>query len=156
MGSVSHVYTTGDNDPEIETERYFRHYLYCDACGSFDLEYWPNGDDADWQGKRRWLNKWVIIVTPILVLSMAWILQLSGVALWTLLGTSTLLVVGMLIARATASDDPFKGVRCRKCKATFAYGSMFFTHLDANPYGHSIGKVPRPLGRSLFLRGESV
>ncbi len=39
MGSVAHLYTTGDNDPEIEPVQYYRHYLYCDACGSFDLDY---------------------------------------------------------------------------------------------------------------------
>jgi hypothetical protein len=46
MGSVSHLYTTGDNDPEIEPQQYYRHYMYCDACGSFDLNHWDSVDSS--------------------------------------------------------------------------------------------------------------
>ena len=38
MGSVPHLYTTGDNDPEVEPVQEYRYYRYCDACGSFNLE----------------------------------------------------------------------------------------------------------------------
>ena len=45
MGSVAHLYTSGDNDAEIVPVQYYRHYLYCDACGSFELESWRAPDD---------------------------------------------------------------------------------------------------------------
>ncbi len=44
MGSVPDLYTTGDNDPEIFPVQYYRHYLYCDACGSFELDSWMAPD----------------------------------------------------------------------------------------------------------------
>jgi len=57
MGSVPDVYTTGDNDPQIEPESYFRHYLYCDACGSFDLRTWTEVPKIPGQeGQRKWLG----------------------------------------------------------------------------------------------------
>ena len=40
--------------------------------------------------------------------------------------------------------------------ATYAYGTPFFTSLDSNPRHLTIADVPRPLGSSLFLRGDSV
>jgi hypothetical protein len=55
MGSVRELYTTGDNDPEIEPVRYYRHYLYCDACGSFDLQPWQTPQDEARERTRRTL-----------------------------------------------------------------------------------------------------
>lgn len=46
MGSVPDLYTTGDNDPEVIPVRYYRHYLYCDACDSFALETWMAAEHA--------------------------------------------------------------------------------------------------------------
>jgi hypothetical protein len=46
MASVADIITTGDNDPEIFPERYYMHYLYCDACGTFELEPWQTQDDS--------------------------------------------------------------------------------------------------------------
>jgi hypothetical protein len=90
MGSVPDLYTTGDNDPEIEPVQYYRHYLYCDACGSFALDYVSNG------------------------------------------------------------------LRCRDCASTYAYGTPFFTRLDANPRQLTVSDVPRPLGSSPYVRGAFV
>lgn len=53
MGSVPDLYTTGDNDPEIEPSRYYRHYLYCDACGSFELDSWTTPDNLEAIEKNR-------------------------------------------------------------------------------------------------------
>ncbi len=97
MGSVPDLYTSGDNDPEIYPTQYYRHYLYCDACGSFELDSW------------------------------------------------------------TASDNhEVLGLRCRRCDATYAHGTSFFTDLDANPREQVIDDVPRPLGVSPFVVGKSV
>ena len=43
MGSIAVLTTSGDNDPEIHPVQSYRHYLYCDACGSFDLDANPRG-----------------------------------------------------------------------------------------------------------------
>lgn len=53
MGSVPDLYTTGDNDPQIEPEQYYRHYLYCDACGSFELDPWQRPEDTQGIEKTR-------------------------------------------------------------------------------------------------------
>lgn len=55
MGSVPDLYTSGDNDPEIEPVRYHRHYLYCDACGSFELDDWlaPENHEGLARTRRR-------------------------------------------------------------------------------------------------------
>ena len=52
MASVSDIIITGDNDPEIFPEQYHMHYLYCDACGTFELEPWT-GDDSATKGLRK-------------------------------------------------------------------------------------------------------
>lgn len=53
MGSVPHLYTTGDNDPEIEPVSYFRHYMYCDACGAFELEPWTEAKAPSGAARMR-------------------------------------------------------------------------------------------------------
>ena len=52
MGSVAVLTTSGDNDPELEPVQSYRHYLYCDACGSFDLVPWEAGDRAQMERRR--------------------------------------------------------------------------------------------------------
>jgi len=55
VGSVAVLTTSGDNDPELEPVQSYRHYLYCDACGSFDLVPWEAGDRAQMERRRHWL-----------------------------------------------------------------------------------------------------
>lgn len=93
MGSVRDLYTTGDNDPELESEQYYRHYLYCDACGSFDLVPWTRSGWEGAEGKRLFLAMAALMVSPLMV-----------VALWSVLGLVLspvlllALAAGMLIA----------------------------------------------------------
>ncbi len=53
LGSVPDLYTSGDNDPEIEPQQYYRHFLYCDGCGSFELAPWISPDDHEALEKTR-------------------------------------------------------------------------------------------------------
>jgi|CXWL01.1.fsa_nt_gi hypothetical protein len=70
MGSVKDPYTTGDNDPEITPERYFRHYLYCDACGSFELDSWMSPENAaDLERTRQKLERAAWLGVPLLLVS---------------------------------------------------------------------------------------
>jgi hypothetical protein len=214
MGSVPHLYTTGDNDPEIEPVRYYRHYLYCDACGSFELESWTSGKNPGFEPTRRRLPS-VALVSLLVVLTAGWsalglypspaVLLLLAAAMviapvlwgmgwrygkegvaarWRFTKVSLLLVpvalvveefasppfpawavalvglvvlVGSLVARESVDGKlEYLGMRCRKCGRTYGKGTAFFTNLDANPRGLSLSEVPRPLGRSEFLRGKDV
>lgn len=85
MGSVPILTPSGDNDPQIEPVQTFRHYHYCDACGSFDLESWESVARAPLERSRARLAALALYATP-LVLVPAWhatgaVLPLSLVAL---------------------------------------------------------------------------
>jgi hypothetical protein len=69
MGSVRSLYTTGDNDPEIEPVQLYRHYLYCDACGSFDLQSLQTPQDEARKRKRRRLAQIAILSSMLVVVS---------------------------------------------------------------------------------------
>jgi hypothetical protein len=71
MGSVRDLYTTGDNDPEIDPVQSYRHYLYCDACGSFDLQSWQAPHDEVRERKRRTLAQ-ISILSSLLVMVSGW------------------------------------------------------------------------------------
>lgn len=71
MGSVAVLTTSGDNDPELEPVQSYRHYLYCDACGSFSLESWESADRPAMDRKRRRLALLGLWATPLLVVP-AW------------------------------------------------------------------------------------
>ncbi|MBZ0113139.1 MAG: hypothetical protein K8J08_11800 [Thermoanaerobaculia bacterium] len=70
----------------------------------------------------------------------------------------SILVVGLLALRTLVAPAPidFKGLECKDCGTTFAHRSPFFTDLDANPRQLTVSDVPRPLGRSEFVVGQSV
>ena len=208
MGSVPDLYTTGDNDPEIEPVQYYRHYLYCDACGSFELEPFFDRSLELVEQKRRRLAGVALIATPLLVVGLwsalglvlspillvsvaaamiiapvlrGWVsaesgarrwglvrwalaaipllwvgeeLVSSGLSPWLLLVGGALLVGALLVAREwVAMNVVSLGMCCRKCRATYANGTPFFTDLAANPRQLTIAAVPRPLGSSQYLRG---
>lgn len=70
MGCVPDLYTTGDNDPELESVQYYRHYLYCDACGSFELDPWITPDDSGrLETTRRRLANVALFLIPVAVVS---------------------------------------------------------------------------------------
>ncbi|HEX4954668.1 MAG TPA: hypothetical protein VF017_14850 [Thermoanaerobaculia bacterium] len=94
MGSVPHLYTTGDNDPEIEPTQYYRHYAYCDACGSFELDpWWAPDHHQQIERTRQRLGKAALLASP-----------LALVAGWLALGlfpsptVVSLLAAGMVFA----------------------------------------------------------
>jgi hypothetical protein len=156
MGSVPSLTTTGDNDPEIVPVRYNRHYLYCDACGSFELDPWIT--PGDWKGiekTRRRLGMAALISLPTVAVG-AWLA--SGLYLrWLVLLVGLTVIVGLLVVRGVlGSRIECVGMRCRQCDATYRNGSPFFTDRDANPRNLTVADVPRPLGSSPYSRGESV
>ena len=94
-------------------------------------------------------------VIPMLWLADRWVGDFLSP--WIMLVGGLLLVVGLLVARALVdSNRAYLGLRCRRCEATYGYGTPFFTDLGANPRHLAVADVPRPLGSSPFGRGESV
>lgn len=78
MGSIAVLTTSGDNDRELEPVQSYRHYLYCDSCGSFDLEPWESADRSEMDRRRRRPALLGLWATPLLVVP-AW--EATGVAL---------------------------------------------------------------------------
>jgi hypothetical protein len=74
---VPDIYTTGDNDPELEPTSYFRHYMYCDACGAFELEPWTEpqiGSESHQALERRRQRLGLAAqLAAVLVLVPAWL-----------------------------------------------------------------------------------
>lgn len=100
MGSVTDLYTTGDNDPQIEPRQYYRHYLYCDECGSFDLTSWEGAEDQAIERTRKKLGAFALYTSPLVAVS-AWhtlgfVLPLS-VLLTLITGMTLALLLWMLI-----------------------------------------------------------
>lgn len=156
MGSVPSLTTTGDNDPEIVPVSYYRHYLYCDACGSFELDQWIT--PANWQQietTRRRLGMAALLSLPVVAVG-AWLASEVYRPLVVFLA-GLVVIVGLLVVRAVlGSKIESMGMRCRRCDSTYRYGSPFFTDLDANPRNLTVADVPRPLGSSPYSRGASV
>lgn len=73
MGSVPDLYTSGDNDPEIEPVRYYRHYLYCDACGSFALDAWMAPENHERLERTRRRLAQAALLSLAVVLASAWL-----------------------------------------------------------------------------------
>jgi len=156
MGSVPDLTTTGDNDPEIFPVRYYRHYLYCDACGSFDLGPWMTpGNWESIEKTRRRLGTAALISLPMVAVG-AWSASEFYPPLLVLLA-GLIVIIGLLVVRVVlGSRIESAGMRCRQCDSTYRNGSPFFTDLDANPRSLTVADVPRPLGSSPYTRGESV
>jgi hypothetical protein len=107
--------------------------------------------------RERWSNfkavlPWVLLIVAADVVagefySPAWGLPVGALSL----------VAGLLLARAIMGSRIHSlGLRCRQCQATYRYGTLFFTDLDANPRNLTVEVVPRPLGVSPFGIGKSV
>ncbi len=212
MGSIAVLTTSGDNDPELEPVQSYRHYLYCDACGSFDLEPWETAGSAEIETQGRRLASVALWATPLLVVP-AW--EATGIGfhlsllVYFAIGIALALVLfgwlwgvteriparwrfvvrgipwfamvlgaewlcgflpcwGMAAAGAVViavalawrgdllSRIESLGLRCRGCGATYGHRTAFFRDLEANPRGLTASDVPRPLGRSPFLKGKTV
>lgn len=205
MGSVPHLYTTGDNDPELEPVQYYRHYLYCDACGSFELDPWLAADNPRAIEKRRhrlavaatfslplvlipvwellglfslffltlaiagflgnalyrgYMSDWSLLRDVLLWLPFVAVAELITLVVFppqVVLVAGAVVILALLAVRSRlAAGLESRGLSCRRCGATYAYGSPLFTDLDANPRGLELDQVPRPLGVTPFETGKHV
>jgi hypothetical protein len=212
MGSIAVLTTSGDNDPEIEPVQSYRHYLYCDGCGSFELGPWETADRAEIERRRRRFGRLAVWATPLVAVP-AWEATGIGIDLslvaylaigislalvlfawlwgaperipgrrrlvrqgipwfvafavtewlcgfltcWVLAAAGAVVIGGALVWRAALSSRiESLGLRCRGCGATYGYQTAFFRDLEANPRGLTASDVPRPLGRTPFLKGKTI
>lgn len=103
MGSVAEIYTTGDNDPEIEPVRYYRHYLYCDACGSFELDAWMMPEHREGlETARRRLAMAALLALPVVLVSA-----------WMALGLTPSPAVLLIVAAAIVITPVLRGMGWR-------------------------------------------
>ena len=94
MGTVRDLYQGGDNDPEVAPDAHYRHYVYCDGCGAFDLEPWMAPENhAALEAKRRRLGRWVLLLAP-LVAAVGWI----GLGFFPTLGWLLFLALGITVS----------------------------------------------------------
>ncbi len=122
MGSVTDLTVSGDNDEPIFPIEYYRHYMYCDVCGSFELKHWKDWEE-DFQSTHRES------------------------------------VLTRLFKRLTAlkkSKPELRGVFCKQCETTYAYGSPFFVDFKENPRNFTMDDVPRPLYNVYQIKGDTI
>ncbi len=170
MGSVKSLTTTGDNDPELFPEEYYRHYMYCDDCGSFKIVPWimPK-NHLQLTKQQRWMENLGVVSLVSVIISAAvwgfWIisdLALTGAFILdpdmiTWLGLS-LIALYFSKTRGAAVSSKIKrlGVRCERCNKEYENGSQFFTDLNDNPRDFTMADVPFPRNTTYSIRGEDV
>lgn len=154
MGSVPDLVTTGDNDPEIYPVQYYRHYLYCDECGSFELDPWVEPENHRQIEKiQKRLNQ--VAIVSLIAAIVSTILAFLGMPI--LLLFSLIVLIGSAGAAAIlGSRIRDLGVRCKQCQTTYAFGSPLFKATAENPRQYTMADVPRPLYRNYWVRGETV
>lgn len=167
MGSVKELKTTGDNDPELFPEEYYRHYMYCDNCGSFNITPWMASENHPEFTKRH--NRIVNLMTVSiisLILSVvfgvflhafryfatgAFVLDTDAI-IWIVLSLISYLVFKSW-GKYLDSKIQQLGVRCEACKKEYPNGSPFFTQLESNPKHYSMQDVPFPRSTTYWIRG---
>lgn len=154
MASVTDLVTSGDNEEPIFPVRYYRHYMYCDTCGSFEIEPWTEPDNhrqlLKMSQRLNRLAGFAIFATIVSV-----VVAVLGMPLC--LAPSLIALVGSVgVAAYLQSRVRDYGVRCKTCGTMYAFGSAFFTDPEANPRNYTMQDVPRPLYNVYQLRGEEV
>jgi len=167
MASVTDLTTTGDNDPEIFPVQYYRHYMYCDRCGSFQIEPWVEPDNhRQLAGIRKRIEQGASLCLIIAIISFV-VGLVSFIANLVFAGTLTMPIYSLLgsglslialffmlgMASFVEAKVRYRGLRCGACLETYENGGAFFTSLANNPRNYSMKDVPRPL--PFWLRGET-
>jgi hypothetical protein len=118
VGSVPILRTSGDNDPELEPVQSLRHYLYCDACGSFDLDPWEAVEPAPLERHRTRLMAVARYSLPFVVVpawhaawhAAGWAPTLS-VLLFVAMGIAFMQVLRSLPLKTLRKSEEFRAQR---------------------------------------------
>ncbi|MFT4566053.1 MAG: hypothetical protein ACI9FN_001006 [Saprospiraceae bacterium] len=168
MGSVKTLSITGDNDQEIHPTEYYRHYMYCDKCGSFDIKNWKEPDNHEQLAKKverfekiaygfftsAVLAAVIILLWFIIELIFADKIDISK-SLFVILGVTVVMVLlSMFLSGVLSSKIKHLGVFCDQCSETYENGSVFFNELDSNPRNYTMDHVPRPVNTNYWVRSE--
>ena len=171
MGSVRILTTIGDNDPELEAVDYYRHYFYCDHCGSFKIEPWMEPK------KHLQLMKTQIIAGSISAIGLiSTTLSLAFLVISLILGyistglltydqplSFTWFGLSLFVVVATAAIDAFlkkkikfRGVHCGDCSQEYESNSSFLTDYETNPRNHTQKDIPPavPIGFPVSTWGK--
>ena len=154
MASVTHINTTGDNDPEIFPVRYVNHYLYCDNCGSFELQYdFAPNNHAELAARRDRSNRvarLALIACLVLLLPSLFLLGIP-----VIVSFAVFLIAKVNAVRLDSRID-ITGLVCKQCGTQYAHGSDFFTNLESNPRSYTMDDVPRPEHLVKQVRGSTL
>lgn len=167
MGSVKELKLTGDNDKQLFPEEYYRHYMYCDNCGSFKIVRWmASAHHAELQKRYNRMLNFLTLALISLVLSSVFCVFLhafryfatgafvldSDSVIWVLLSLISYFIIN---SRAKYLDSKLQqlGVRCESCKQQYPNGSPFFTELERNPKNYTLQDVPVPRETTYWIRG---
>ncbi len=153
MGRITEIRTSGDNDTPIFPEKYKMHYLYCDHCGSFDLETWKEPENHKNLEKLQKRLSRMAIVFIIIAIFMGFILfQTTFIIAFIAV---VFFVIAMAVRQRIKSKIKVAGIQCNNCGAKYEDGSSFFTS-EENPRNLTMGDVPLPLNKNYHFPGESL
>lgn len=151
MGRVTEIRTSGDNDTPIRPVRYEMHYLYCDQCGSFDLQTWVEPENHEMLENRvkqfgqiaAGLGGLIALYTIFVFLDAIPVVFIG-----------TIVVIVLLIIRARIkSKIKERGVSCKACNSKYEFGSSFFSS-EENPKNFTMEEVPLPLNSNYQMVGS--
>lgn len=167
MGSVKVLTTTGDNDPEIFPVDYYRYYMYCDNCGSFQLRSWIESDfDSPIARRQQWINKIskISLISAIasavfgIICLISNLIFMGKIALdwWVLVWFGISVIIFLIFTSLDSFDDLIQTevVGCGACGQEYERGSAFFADLEQNPRNFSMKDVPLPLNKTYWIRGK--
>ena len=175
MGCVTDLTTTGDNDEEIDPVDYYRHYMYCDKCGSFKIQQWlepENHLDLFKTQERLGKASTFFLSATIFFFIMGCIVgapdlfsggliagEVLDFILTVLLFSGPTLIFFFVLMRqedVVGSKIHNRGVRCGQCGEEYETGNPFFDGHDQNPRNYSMEDVPLPRNTTYWIRGKTV
>jgi hypothetical protein len=153
MGRVTEIRTSGDNDPPSHPVRYEMHYLYCDECGSFDLNRWMEPENHEvLQDRVKLLGRVAAILAGLT--GFLTILVFLDAIPYIIVGA--IVVIGILIVRSRIKAKiKEKGLYCNNCQTQYPYGTSFFSS-EENPKAYSMKDIPRPLNSNYQIVGRML
>ncbi len=114
MGNVPSLYTTGDNDPELQPTQRYRHFFYCDECGAFEIEPWVKAENHRRIEALRYRLGMAAAGSIVLVVAAGWLalgLPILGLSL------GLLAIFGVALFLAMRATGPLTWIRLREASA---------------------------------------
>ena len=164
MGSVADPTASGEEESLVAPV----HYLYCDQCGSFRIDGWPESEGRQRRVKLQRRLAWVAglsLLSTVVSVAVALFSVIAGAVaegrpaggletfLWMGLSLAVWLVAYPWV-KVLEAKTRFRGVRCGHCGTIYEYGTPFFTGFQSNPRNYTMADVPRPLASAYRMLGD--